>query len=354
MMVSTSAAKNEEAFLTVGAIVNTQGPINRTSMALGSAPSGCAEGPDTTHLVPTTEEPAAKCHVLQPPEAKREQATSPEERLRPLTEKLQYLVKKAEDFQTYLLYRDRMRKEQFAKAMPTFLMACQPYLLYIESMSRDAIPTRKVLQDGVKKQLLEISQQLTNRLEQLALMYASFGFISLDDTDPCSIACFFCGKFTLGLTCRVSVFRYCMAVPYTAARTPRHLFKKMRWNVEPLEEKNRESRTEYYFLCYRDTGEDLSRNSQGSGVAKMQKLWSIGRWVPDLSCNDLYSWILCPQPVGDYQQLLTIGFEEPSQTLATDLLIQILTNHGSVPNPEGLSKARGEPHRVPCRAGPAH
>lgn len=35
--------------------------------------------------------------------------------------------------------------------------------------------------------------------------------------------------------------------------------------------------------------------------------------------------ILCPQPPGDYQQLLTIGFEEPSHMLATDLLVQILT-----------------------------
>ncbi|XP_078506132.1 UPF0575 protein C19orf67 homolog [Lissotriton helveticus] len=335
--------------------MNNQGPINSASRALGSAPSSCAEGPDPNHPLPTTEEPSTKCHVLQPADAKGEQAMSLEEMLLPLTEKLQYLVKKAEEFQTYLLYsRERMRKEQFAKAMPTFLQVCQPYLLYIESVSRDATPGRKVLQDGVQKRLLELSQQLTNRLEQLALMYASFGFISLDDTDPCSMACFFCGKFTLGFTCRVSVFRYCMAVPYTAARSPRHLFKKMRWNVEPLEEKNRETRTEYYFLCYRDTGEDLSRISQGSGVVKMQKLWSIGRWMPDLSCSDLYCWILCPQPVGDYQQLLTIGFEEPSQTLATDLLVQILTNHGSVPSPEGLSKARGEPCRLSCQSGPAH
>lgn len=34
----------------------------------------------------------------------------------------------------------------------------------------------------------------------------------------------------------------------------------------------------------------------------------------------------CPQPPGDYQQLLTIGFEEPSHVLATDLLLQVLTS----------------------------
>ena len=33
-------------------------------------------------------------------------------------------------------------------------------------------------------QLLEISQQLTLRLEQLVLMYASFGFVNLEETDP--------------------------------------------------------------------------------------------------------------------------------------------------------------------------
>lgn len=34
--------------------------------------------------------------------------------------------------------------------------------------------------------------------------------------------------------------------------------------------------------------------------------------------------VSCPQPPGDYQQLLTIGFEEPSHVLATDLLLQVL------------------------------
>nr|XP_033778975.1 UPF0575 protein C19orf67 homolog [Geotrypetes seraphini] len=259
-----------------------------------------------------------------------------EEKLLPLTEKLKYLLKKAEDFQTYLLYsRDRVRREQFAKAMPTFLHTCQPFLMYVESVSRDTLPGRKPIPEGVQKRLLEISQQLVSRLEQLALMYASFGFISLEDTDPCSTACFFCGKFSLGLFCQVSVFRYSMAALYTATWTPRNLYKKMRWNVDVSEEttgtKTREQRTEYYFLCYRDTGEELSRTGPASTSTKIQKLWSIGRWVPlapGLETEDLFSWILCPQPTGEYHRLLTIGFEEPSLTLATDLLVQILTNHG--------------------------
>lgn len=43
--------------------------------------------------------------------------------------------------------------------------------------------------------------------------------------------------------------------------------------------------------------------------------------------------ILCPQPPGDYQQLLTIGFEEPSHMLATDLLVQILMGQAGPARP---------------------
>lgn len=56
---------------------------------------------------------------------------------------------------------------------------------------------------------------------------------------------------------------------------------------------------------------------QGEGLRR-----SRGRSRPGLSPAPR---ILCPQPPGDYQQLLTIGFEEPSHMLATDLLVQILT-----------------------------
>lgn len=39
--------------------------------------------------------------------------------------------------------------------------------------------------------------------------------------------------------------------------------------------------------------------------------------------------VLCRQPKGDYQQLLTVGFEEPSHTSATDLLVQLLNVQNS-------------------------
>ncbi|XP_043835998.1 UPF0575 protein C19orf67 homolog [Dromiciops gliroides] len=250
----------------------------------------------------------------------------------PITEQLRYLLKKAEDFQSYLLYsRDRVQKEQLAKAMPTFLQMCQPYFLYLESAARGMPPIHGALQELVRKRLLEISQQLALRLEQLVLMYASFGFVVLEETDPLSVSCFFCGKFSLGPSHQVSIFRYCSPAPYTAGRLPRYLYKKMRWNLEASPETNNRGHgphVEYYFLCYRDTWEDTGK-SPANSCAQIQKLWSIGRWVPlgpgQDGSSDIYSWILCPQPPGEYQQLLTIGFEEPSHTLATDLLVQILT-----------------------------
>ncbi|XP_013924538.1 PREDICTED: UPF0575 protein C19orf67 homolog [Thamnophis sirtalis] len=188
----------------------------------------------------------AKSHWLsnaQPqPETPSEMNITLEKLLAPITEKLKYLLKKAEDFQTYLLY---------------------------------------------------------------------------------SVSCFFCGKFWMNETWQVSIFRYCISAPYTAAHIPHNLYKKMRWNLDILEgyaARNQTLRTEYYFLCFRDTGDETT--------VKMQKLWSIGRWVPidpdSEHSSDVLSWVLCHQPTGDYQQLLTIGFEEPSHTLATDLLVQML------------------------------
>uniref|UniRef100_A0A8C3XR09 Uncharacterized protein n=1 Tax=Chelydra serpentina TaxID=8475 RepID=A0A8C3XR09_CHESE len=250
-----------------------------------------------------------------------------EELLTPVTEKLKYLLKKAEDFQTYLLYsRDRMQKEQFAKAVPTILQMCQPYFEYLESTARSYSSSLGTLQLSVRKRLLEISEQLALRLEQLVLMYASFSFVSLEDTDPFNVSCFFCGRFWLSELCQVSVFRFCISAPYTAAHLPRNLYKKMRWNLDVLEEG---AGAGGYFLCFRDTGKE--------NAVKMQKLWSIGRWVPLVPdaehSSDVLQWVLCPQPTGDFQPLLTIGFEEPSHTLATDLLVQILSAPAYAPLP---------------------
>ncbi|XP_063084580.1 UPF0575 protein C19orf67 homolog isoform X2 [Cavia porcellus] len=245
----------------------------------------------------------------------------------PITEQLRYLLKKADDFQSYLLYRDQVQKEQLARAMPTFLRMCEPYFLYLEAAARSTPPIHGALQEMVRKGLLDISQQLTLCLEQLVLMYASFGFVELEETDPLSISSFFCGRFSINPFQEVSIFRYCAPAAYTASRQPRYLYKKMRWNLETTPKpssQGQHARVDYYFLCYRDTWEDTGQ-SPATSCPQIQKLWSIGRWVPlGPEDDDLYSWVSCPQPPGDYQQLLTIGFEEPSHVLATDLLLQVL------------------------------
>ncbi|EHH29716.1 hypothetical protein EGK_10209, partial [Macaca mulatta] len=263
----------------------------------------------------------------------------------PITQQLRYLLKKADDFQSYLLYsRDQVQKEQLAKAMPTFLQMCEPYFLYLEAAARSVPHIYGPLQELVRKGLLEISQQLTLRLEQLVLMYASFGFVDLEETNPLSISCFFCGRFSISLSHEISIFRYCAPTAYTASRFPRYLYKKMRWHLEATPEapgRGQDSLVDYYFLCYRDTWEDTGQ-SPANSCPQIQKLWSIGRWVPlGPAEDDLYSWILCPQPLGDYQQLLTIGFEEPTPMLATDLLVQILTGQAGQARPPSAAGPAG-------------
>ncbi|KAK2503865.1 hypothetical protein MC885_021827 [Smutsia gigantea] len=204
----------------------------------------------------------------------------------PITEQLRYLLKKADDFQSCLLYRRSwVQKEQLVKAMPTFLQICEPYFLYLEAVARSVPPIYGSLQELVQKRLLEISQQLTLRLEQLVLMYASFGFVVLEETDPL--------RFSISSSHEVSIFRYCAPAAYTASRFPRYLYKKMRWNLETIPEpsgRGQDSHVDYYFLCYRDTWEDTDQRPAYS-CPQIRKLWSIGRWVPlGPAEDDLYSW----------------------------------------------------------------
>ncbi|XP_067828925.1 UPF0575 protein C19orf67 homolog [Heptranchias perlo] len=264
-----------------------------------------------------------------------------EEKLQPIEQQLQYLLKKAEEFQTHLVYsRDRIHNEEFARAVPIFVKTCQPYFAYLESTARSIHSDRKPLPEYIQKRLLQFSQQLASSLEQLVLMYASFGFISLEETDPCSICYFYRGEFRLGHWFRVAIFRYCMPVPYTAAKEPKLLFKKIRWNVDVTEGASfgdmNEPCTQYYFLCYKEASHVMDNSQPGSKstttTAKSRRLWSIGRWIqvePAPGEPDLLCWFLYEQPRGDYELLITIGFEEPTQIAATDLLVDILMGQRS-------------------------
>ncbi|KAM8972456.1 UPF0575 protein C19orf67 homolog [Pelodytes ibericus] len=270
------------------------------------------------------------------PEGPASEEQREEKMLSPLINILQYLKRKGEELQMYLIYRqDFVRKEQFSLVLPTLIRVCQPFLLYLESAGRDSRQKISTPSDSLQIRLLDISQQLVKQLEHLSLMYGSFGFISLDDTDPKGFACALCGRFFLGHNLRVSIFRYFIPAPYSCSH--RKLYKKLRWNVEITEETagGRETSIKYYFLCYKETALNpsqslaLSQDKPPPSQAHLhlQKFWSIGLWVPLEPANDgdLMSWILCYQPSAYYHQLLTVGFHEPSHTVATDLLVQILT-----------------------------
>ncbi|XP_051898040.1 UPF0575 protein C19orf67 homolog [Pristis pectinata] len=279
-----------------------------------------------------------------------------EEKLQPIEQQLQYLLKKAEEFQTHLVYsRDRIHNEEFARAVPIFVKTCQPYFAYLESTARSVHSDRKPLPTYIQKRLLQFSQQLASSLEQLVLMYASFGFISLEETDPCSISYFYRGEFRLGQWFRVSIYRYCMPVPYTVAKDPSLLFKKIRWNVDISEGTafgdTTEPCTEYYFLCYKEASEVMDNHHAGSKsttTGKSRRLWSIGHWVqvePAPGEPDLLCWFLYKQPRGDYELLVTIGFEEPTQIAATDLLVDILMSQRAANlSGNGLLKAKLFPY----------
>ncbi|XP_051897801.1 UPF0575 protein C19orf67-like, partial [Pristis pectinata] len=260
-----------------------------------------------------------------------------------------------------------------------FVKTCQPYFAYLESTARSVHSDRKPLPTYIQKRLLQFSQQLASSLEQLVLMYASFGFISLEETDPAgngdpflkialvgcrqkatifclsSISYFYRGEFRLGQWFRVSIYRYCMPVPYTVAKDPSLLFKKIRWNVDISEGTafgdTTEPCTEYYFLCYKEASEVMDNHHAGSKsttTGKSRRLWSIGRWVqvePAPGEPDLLCWFLYKQPRGDYELLVTIGFEEPTQIAATDLLVDILMSQRAANlSGNGLLKAKLFPY----------
>lgn len=47
--------------------------------------------------------------------------------------------------------RDRVQKEQLAKAMPTFLQMCEPHFLYLEAAARSVPPIYGALQELIRK-----------------------------------------------------------------------------------------------------------------------------------------------------------------------------------------------------------
>ncbi|KAJ8378534.1 hypothetical protein AAFF_G00239170 [Aldrovandia affinis] len=302
------------------------------------------------------------------------------DKFEPIEQQLQNLLNTADEFQAHLVYRhDHLQTEGLARVVPNFLRTCQPYFTYLESTARSSMPQRTPMPPYVRTRLLQFSQQLCSRLEQLVLMYASFNFLSLEETDPLSISHFYIGQCRMDCI-KVSAFRYCRPTPFLAgaeAGPGSRLYKRMRWNVErpraaagktdrDWEEKKERGRqgsnTEYYFLCYEDGPE---RWSEGDGERggergpeterRVGRSWSIGQWVqtdPDPEEEDIYEWVLCSVPLGQYKHLLCLGTEEPSVSIATDCLLEALLSQEG--QGDGTVTTRRETPTYVCTYGHTH
>ncbi|XP_040891196.1 UPF0575 protein C19orf67 homolog [Toxotes jaculatrix] len=255
---------------------------------------------------------------------------------------LQFLMSKADDLHDCLVNgQGHLDRDALAAAVPSFLFMCQPYFNHLESTARSTMSQATPLRLDIYTRLLNFSQQLCDRLEQLVLTYASHSLLCLDETEPNSMSHFCIGQSRLSQL-RLTVFRYCKPVPYLA-RFDTGLYKRMRWNVEKLrdewqqqeadEEQDGESEerdeetvgdTEYYFLCYEDIP---NGHADADGDDKVVRMWTIGQWVqvnPDPDTEDIYNWIMCEVPQASYHRLLFLGSDEPSSCCATDYLQQLL------------------------------
>ncbi|XP_041640660.1 UPF0575 protein C19orf67 homolog isoform X2 [Cheilinus undulatus] len=257
---------------------------------------------------------------------------------------LQFLLSKADYLQNLLVTGQGDQNSMTpAEEVRRFLYTCQPYFDHVESTARSTeslcipppfeIHTRHV-------QLLDFSQQLCDRLEQLVLTCASYNLICLDEAEPNSVSHFYIGQSQLGQL-RLTAFRYCEPMPYLS-RINTGLYKRMRWNVERLrdetqklqqqtdEEQDGEKREEYYFLCCEDilnSHENPAGDAKGVSEVDVVRVWSIGQWVqvnPNPDREDIFDWISCEVPEAFYQRILFLGSDEPLGYSATDHLLKLL------------------------------
>ncbi|KAK1802842.1 hypothetical protein P4O66_021382, partial [Electrophorus voltai] len=264
-----------------------------------------------------------------------------------------------------------LKNKGFAEAVQSFLRVCQLFFTYLESLARDSFPDRSHLHPYIRHRLLHFTQRMCTRLEQMVLMFASFGWVSLEESDPSGISHFYIGQCQID-SVKVSIFRYCCPTPFLALPNSK-LYKCMRWNVEyergsdggGQEEKKEAwsagtwdmergqvergrkaegqgiNSTEYYFLCCEDipVGERGGRGEEEEGQTR-KGMWSIGQWVqtyPDPNADHIYDWVLCAVPQGQYKQLVCLGEKEPLNCIATDYLLEALFS-GAAPS---ISHGRG-------------
>uniref|UniRef100_A0A4W4GYB4 Uncharacterized protein n=1 Tax=Electrophorus electricus TaxID=8005 RepID=A0A4W4GYB4_ELEEL len=252
-----------------------------------------------------------------------------------IEEQLHYLLSKTDEFQDHLLYSQGCLKNKgFAEAVQSFLRVCQLFFTYLESLARDSFPDRSHLHPYIRHRLLHFTQRMCTRLEQMVLMFASFGWVSLEESDPSGISHFYIGQCQVD-SVKVSIFRYCCPTPFLALPNSK-LYKCMRWNVEyerGSDGGGQEEKKEAYFLCCEDipVGERGGRGEEGQ---TRKGMWSIGQWVqtyPDPNADHIYDWVLCAVPQGQYKQLVCLGEKEPLNCIATDYLLEALFS-GAAPS----------------------
>ncbi|KAF7198975.1 UPF0575 protein C19orf67 homolog isoform X2 [Nothobranchius furzeri] len=252
---------------------------------------------------------------------------------------LQQFLSKADELHDCLISgQGYVEKEAFSGAVSSLLYTCRPYFDYLETTARSTLTQYSHLSFDMRSKLLDFSQQLCEKLEQLVLTFSDHGLVSVDETEPNSISHFCIGQTHLDRL-KLSGFRYCKPTPYLS-QSKTGLYKRMRWNVErPHDKQQREeddedaedkTHTDYYFLCYEDIPNAHAEAGGGrDGVTHgdVVRMWSIGQWVqvnPDPKTEDLEDWILCEVPEGSYRRLLCLGQDEPSSRTATDHLQQLL------------------------------
>ncbi|XP_015248292.1 PREDICTED: UPF0575 protein C19orf67 homolog, partial [Cyprinodon variegatus] len=127
-------------------------------------------------------------------------------------------------------------------AVSSLLFTCQPYFNHLESIGRSNTSLCAHMPADYCSRLLDFSQQLCERLEQLLLTYASYDLISLDEADPNSTSHFCVGQLQLGQT-KLTTFRYCKPTPYLS-QVDTGVQKRMRWNVERFPEDSEQEETQ--------------------------------------------------------------------------------------------------------------
>lgn len=221
--------------------------------------------------------------------------------------------------------------QSLTASLPSFLFTCQPFFNFLESTARNTTNETSPLPESKHSQLLDLSEILANRLENLVLTFTNNGLLPLDETEPNSISHFHIGQCELG-PMRVTIFRYCQPMPYLG-QVNTGLYKCMRWNVDRMEATTQQVQdgvemeidcTEYYFLCFEDVHTLPEEDSESFSYGSV-RVWSIGQWIQVFpETNDCNEWILCRIPEGIYLKRVILGSEEPSCRNATDCLLQLL------------------------------